>query len=92
MGVSGELVVPGNSYRIQNLKFQDKVFSIDYEILNEREFICHFFCLSENNFGLIVLDENEQVIHQSDVVSIHHKIKIMMKNRESYRFVFSEIE
>jgi len=87
----GQLIIPGNTYLIQNLKFQDKVFSINYEIMNEREFICHFSSLSKTNCGLSVLDEDEQVIDQSEVTSIHHEIQIEMKNRESYRFVFLEI-
>jgi len=84
----GELLIPGNTYTISSLKFQDKVFSISYEILKDREFICHFSCFSEKAFGLGVLDQNEQIINHSEVESTYHRIQLKMKNRESYRFVF----
>ncbi|UCE04404.1 MAG: hypothetical protein JSW07_12295 [bacterium] len=87
-----ELMIPGKNYKISSVKFQDKVFSINYEILKDRGFICHFFCLSEKDFGLSVLEKNEQVIYQSEVISMHHRIQFKMKNRENYRFLFSEIE
>jgi hypothetical protein len=84
-----ELLIPGNTYAISSLKFQDKVFSISYEILYAKAVKYHLNCQSEKSFSLMVIDENENIVFLSEMKTNELKIQQLVKNQNNYRFFFS---
>ena len=77
-----ELLIPGNTYAISSLKFQDKVFSINYKIINDQLIKVHSFFKSIKKFNMAVLMEKDNLIYQAKEIAAEHQFKIHLKNRD----------
>jgi len=87
-----ELMIPGKNYSITNLKFQNKHFSLKYEIISGKKMRCYFDCEAKHIFKMRLINETEQVIPDIEMEAAKMDIKLEMVNEKSYRFVFLESE
>ncbi len=76
-----ELMISGKNYKISYLKFQNKVFSINYHILNNQFIEGHFSCKAEKKFGMSAFQEKEHCIYQTKTIAKQNRFKIPVKNR-----------
>ncbi len=87
-----QLMMTGNNYFINPLKFQDKYFSIHYTVRNESDLICFFSCEAKSKFRIQIQDQDQRIIRQFDMSNKILNGEFEVENRKNYRLKFFETD
>jgi hypothetical protein len=85
-----EFMVSGNMYAIHQLKFQDKILSFSYKILDDQNIECHFSCKADKKYDVRILTEKNQTVFQTKEKAGEQQFTIHLKNRKEFKVTFSD--
>ena len=83
-----KLLAPKKKYSIDRLKFQTNQVALSYEVVSEDKLICRFAIESKEQQRFNIVNEQEQVVFQSQDSAQQHTGSFVFKNRESVQFQF----
>ena len=78
----------GKIYGIENLHFQGITFAIKYEVSGSGLLVTTLAYKAEKPCGIRVMDRSGITIYQDLTETVEGKVKVQMKNMETYKIIF----
>ena len=82
-----QMMIPGKIYELNKLKFQDKIFSLQYQIFSHDEIKCHFAIHAPAEFDIKVMTGDDQLLVGSKNKASRHQININFENQKNYKII-----
>lgn len=85
-----ELLIPGKCYGIDSLKFQDKTFSIQYQVQDQGQINCQLAISSPLPFAMTAMIHNEPQPALTRLPALRHDMQVALPNRTEMQLFLSK--